>query len=64
MEYSVDFSIYNLDVVKKAISDYKEVANIVLWKNNTITINGEFTEEENNHIFNEFMNYVLSIVNY
>jgi hypothetical protein len=62
MEYNVDFSIYDKQIIERAIMDYSEVAEIKISDQN-IVIAGEFTEEENNHIFNEFMNYVLSIIN-
>ncbi len=58
-DFTVDFWIYNEEILKQAISDFSEVGEIELRKN-VITISGEI-DSEIEEIFNELMNYILSL---
>jgi len=59
--FKVDKSIYKVKNIKEAIKDFKEISLIkyetkedkliISWKN----------KEEINEIFNEFMNYIISL---
>ena len=62
MEYKVDFSIYRIEKIQLAIDDFKEITKIELW-DNILIIKWDYSNNEFNEIFNEFMNYVLSIIN-
>lgn len=62
MEYKVDFSIYRIEKIQQAIDDFKEITKIELW-DNILIIKWDYSNNEFNEIFNEFMNYVLSIIN-
>ena len=56
-EFEINTGIYPENVITQAISDFEEVSEIK-FKNNTIIINSEDSEE----IFNEFMNYCISLI--
>ena len=57
--FNIDSEIYSDDKIQNAISDFGEVADIQ-FSNSTITITwiNDFEIEE---IFNELMNYVISL---
>jgi len=68
-EFEINTELYSEDIVKQAISDFEEVfkphPNPLLKGEGTekvLEINWDF-EEEINEIFNEFMNYCISLVN-
>lgn len=63
MEYQVDFSIYNIEKIQQAITDFQEIAEIEILNNKWILIKWDYSQDESDEIFNEFMNYVLSIIN-
>ena len=56
-EFEINTEIYSENVVAQAISDFEEVSEIKL-ENNKLIINSEDSEE----IFNEFMNYCISLI--
>ena len=58
-EYNVSMDIYSLDVITRAVCDFSDVADII-YKNDILHISWS-SAEEIEEIFNEFMNYVLSI---
>lgn len=60
-KYKIDIEIYSQDIVKQAISDFEEVAEII-FNDNKLTINWE-TELEIDEIFNEFSNYIIWLIN-
>jgi len=58
-EFTLDLSIYSEELLKQAIWDFSEVWEIRLNKN-ILEISWE-TEHGIDEIFNELMNYVLSL---
>ena len=56
-EFEINTEIYSENVVAQAISDFEEVSEIKL-ENNKLIIYSEDSEE----IFNEFMNYCISLI--
>ena len=58
-EFKIDSEIYSDDLIKEAILDFEEVANIEQ-KNNLLIIEG-YSDEEMEETFNELMNYVISL---
>ena len=58
-EFTLDLSIYSEELLKQAIWDFSEVWEIRLNKN-ILEISWE-TEQGIDEIFNELMNYVLSL---
>jgi len=60
-EFKIDIEIYSEDLINQTITDFKEVSEIT-FKNNVLEINWG-SEEEIDEIFNEFMNYCISLIN-
>lgn len=56
-EFEINTEIYSENIIVQAISDFEEVSEIKI-ENNKIIINSEDSEE----IFNEFMNYCISLI--
>jgi len=56
--FEINPKIYSEDIVNQAISGFEEVSEIKL-ENNKIIINSDESDE----IFNEFMNYCISLIN-
>jgi len=56
-EFDINTGIYSENIIAQAISDFEEVSEIKL-ENNKLIINSEDSEE----IFNEFMNYCISLI--
>lgn len=60
-EFNIDISIYSEDKLNQAVIDFKEVWNIILvWNILNIEWNSDIECEE---IFNEYMNYVIWLIN-
>jgi len=59
--YKIHSEIYPEEKIKEAIDDFKEVWRIAL-ENNKIIISWE-SEVEIEEIFNELMNYIISLIN-
>ena len=57
----INTELYSEDIINQAISDFKEVSEII-FQNNNLEIKWD-SEEEIDEIFNEFMNYCVSLVN-
>ena len=57
--FKLDSEIYSEEKIQIAISDFEEVANIS-FINSTISIEGN-TDQEIEEIFNELMNYIISL---
>jgi len=60
-EFDINLEIYPEEKIKEAIDDFKEVWKIAL-ENNKIIISWE-SEVEIEEIFNELMNYIISLIN-
>jgi len=60
-EFDINLEIYPEEKIKEAIYDFKEVWKIAL-ENNKIIISWE-SEVEIEEIFNELMNYIISLIN-
>lgn len=58
--FIIDLGIYSIENLKQAISDFSDVATISLEWDNLLII--WETEEEVREVFNEFMNYVISLI--
>lgn len=58
-DFKVQSDIYSLDTITQAIRDFSDVSDII-FKNDMLSISGD-SDEECQEIFNEFMNYVLSL---
>lgn len=59
--FTIDFDIYNPEILREAISDFREVANIkLMWEK--LIIQGE-SEWDIYLFFNEMMNYYLWLIN-
>jgi len=58
-DYKIDIELYSMDNIKQAISDFSEVSEILL-KNSVISISWK-DENEINEIFNELLNYIISL---
>ena len=56
-EFEINPEIYSENIINQAIIDFEEVSEIKFKKNNII-IDSEDSEE----IFNEFMNYCISLI--
>jgi hypothetical protein len=56
-KYEINSEIYSEDVINQGIIDFEEVSNIK-FENNKLIISSEDSEE----IFNEFMNYCISLI--
>ena len=60
--YKVDSSLYKEEFIERAILDYAEFSQEwnfrISYKNNELTI---ISSDENDEIFNEFTNYLLSL---
>jgi len=60
-EFEINIDIYPEDIVKQAISDFKEVWKIK-YVNKSLEIYWD-NENEINEIFNELMNYIIWLIN-
>jgi len=60
-EFEIDTEIYSKDIIPHAIWDFEDVWEIK-FENNRIIISWD-NEEEIKEIFNEFMNYCVSLIN-
>lgn len=60
-EFEISTEIYSEDIVKQAIVDFEEVSDIK-YNNGKIEIDWE-SEYEIDEIFNEFMNYLIWLIN-
>jgi len=60
-EFEINTELYSEDIINQAISDFEEVTEIV-FQNNNLEIKWD-SEEEIDEIFNEFMNYCVSLIN-
>jgi len=60
-EFEINTEIYSTKIISQAIWDFSEVWKIIL-SNNILKIFWE-TEKEVEEIFNEFMNYCISLIN-
>ena len=60
-EFKINNEIYAESIISQAIWDFSEVSEI-LFKNNILEINWD-SEWEIDEIFNEFMNYCISLIN-
>lgn len=60
-EFEITTEIYSEDIVKQAIVDFEEVSDIK-YNNGKIEIDWE-SEYEIDEIFNEFMNYLIWLIN-
>lgn len=58
-EYKINTEIYKEDIINQWIIDFEEVS-VIIYKNNEIIIN---SEEDSDEIFNEFMNYLIWLIN-
>ncbi|MFK7779950.1 MAG: HxsD-like protein [Candidatus Gracilibacteria bacterium] len=58
-EFKIDSEIYSEKIIKEAIGDFEGVTKIELEKN-LLIIEGKSTEEID-EVFNELMNYVISL---
>jgi hypothetical protein len=59
IKYKIDTWLYSNELIDQAISDFTEVASIT---NNKWSISINMTDEsESNEIFNELMNYAISL---
>jgi len=56
-EFEINTEIYSEDIINSAISDFSEVSDIKL-ENKKIIIESEDADE----IFNELMNYCISLI--
>jgi len=56
-EFEINTEIYSEKIINEAISDFEEVWDIK-FENNKLIINSDDSEE----IFNEFMNYCISLI--
>jgi len=59
--FEINNGIYPENIITQAISDFKEVADII-FNDNELEINWE-NETEINEIFNEFSNYLIWLIN-
>lgn len=59
--YKIDTSIYNENIIIQAIEDFKEITRIT-FVNNQFEIIWESVEEIE-EVFNELMNYIVSLIN-
>ena len=59
--YTLDTEIYPLEALTQAVSDFQELVEIE-FLDNILTIEAE-NDEEWDEIFNEFMNYVIWMIN-
>jgi len=60
-EFKINNEIYTEDIINQAISDFKEVSEIK-YNGKILEINWE-SELEIDEIFNEFMNYIIWLIN-
>lgn len=60
--YDIDMQIYSLEAIMQAVSDFQEVVWIEFF-DNFVTIEGD-SDEEIEEVFNEFMNYVIWVMNH
>jgi len=60
-EFEINNEIYSEDIINNAISDFEEVSEIK-YNNDVLEINWE-SESEIDEIFNEFMNYIIWLIN-
>ena len=60
-EFKINNEIYFEDIVNQAISDFKEVWEIK-YNDGMLEINWD-SESEIDEIFNEFMNYIIWLIN-
>lgn len=60
-EFKIDKEIYSIDTLNQAIVDFKEVSEIN-YNNWTLEIDWK-NDLEIEEIFNEFMNYVIWLIN-
>jgi hypothetical protein len=60
-EFDINLEIYPEDKIAQAIEDFKEAWEIKL-ENNKIVVLWE-DEQVIEEIFNEFMNYIISLIN-
>ena len=58
-EFTIDLDIYSEELLRQAVSDFSEVWEIILDKN-VLTLSWE-SEIEIEEVFNELMNYVISL---
>ncbi len=58
-QFKVQSDIYDISLIQEAISDFSDVADIS-YNNDVLNISWE-TKEDIDEVFNEFMNYVLSL---
>lgn len=58
-EFTVSSDIYSDSVIQQAVDDFADVTKI-LFRNNAIQISWD-TEEYIDEVFNELMNYTLSL---
>lgn len=61
MEYKIDTNLYSKDILDEAISDYSEYFQISI-SDNLLQIDWE-DKWETDETFNEFMNYVIWLIN-
>jgi len=60
-KYILDLEIYDVNFINNAISDFSDYSQILL-KNNELIISWK-NEDEIEKTFNEFMNYVIWLIN-
>ncbi|NUJ97307.1 hypothetical protein HGA92_00795 [Candidatus Gracilibacteria bacterium] len=58
--FKIEISLYPIDIINKAIEDFSDYD--ITYDNGQVFIFGE-NEQEQEEIFNEFMNYVLALYN-
>jgi len=58
-EFNISSQIYSLEKVQQAILDFTDICEIV-YKNNVLIISGD-SSDDIQEVFQEFMNYVLSL---
>ncbi len=60
-KYKINTEIYPKDIIKQAIIEFKDISEINFNKT-LLTINWE-NEIEIEEVFNEFMNYIIWLIN-
>ena len=59
--YTIDTDIYPKNIIKQAITDFKDVAKVE-FKDGNIVIFWD-TKEEIENVFNELLNYAIWLIN-
>lgn len=60
--FTVDFSLYKKEIIQKAIEEFNDSGMGITILDSGIEINSD-TQEENEEIFHELMNYYIGLFN-